>query len=142
VPDEPYRAPLPIEPDPYMVAWADLRKRRIIGWVAFGFDVLLVLLLSGSLLRVQAVIDDAFRCDPGPCFDRLPDLLRERAVVLWATCLPMAIWAAASIYRRTCRCPHCGWRFAMRRRKCDHCGICVGMPKSAVVDAERRAHAT
>jgi hypothetical protein len=56
VPDEPYRAPMQIEPDPYMLAWADLRKRRrveratlVVGgcvWAlvvilkVFGFDFL------------------------------------------------------------------------------------------------------
>jgi hypothetical protein len=145
VPDLPYREPLPVKPDPYMVAWAELRRRRIIGRVAFGFNVLLVPLLARSLLRVQAEIDQAFQCDPGPChvFPGLlrerADLLHERAVVLWAACLLVAIWAAASIYRQNLRCPHCGWHFARRRRKCRHCGIPVGTPRSAVVDAERRA---
>jgi predicted RNA-binding Zn-ribbon protein involved in translation (DUF1610 family) len=122
-----------------MVAWADLGTRRIIGWVALGFNVLLVLLLSGSFLHVQAAIDDALRCDPWPCFYCLPDLLRERAVVLWATCLPIAIWAVSSVYRWSFRCPHCGWRFAVRRRECDRCGTRIGTPKSAVVEAERQA---
>jgi hypothetical protein len=141
VPDGPYRAPLPIKPDPYMVAWADLRRRRIIGWVAFGLNVLLVLLLSRSLLHVQTEIGDAWGCDPWPCYYLLPDLLRERAVVLGAMCVPIGIWVAASIYRRTFRCPHCGRRFSTKRRGCGHCGVRVGTPKSDVVDAKRRADA-
>jgi hypothetical protein len=108
VPDEPYRAPLPIEPDPYMVAWADLRKRRrvervtlVVGgcvWAlvvilkVFGLDFLEVRpgqtgLLLGHLLLVSfavaagwvGIAHSEFRCPR--CTMRSADSYRTRSPV-------------------------------------------------------------
>jgi hypothetical protein len=137
----PYRAPLPVPPDPYLVAWADLRRRRTLGWYVFGFNFQLILVLLYLIWRIRWAIWDA-AC--GDCFKaRLPvppHLLREADVLHWAVWLvPTAVWLAASIYRWSFRCPHCGWRSPMNRRECDRCGIAIGTPKSAVVEAEKNA---
>lgn len=135
MPAEPYRAPMPIEPDPYAAAWRDLRRRQRVGKAAVIFSAPLFFLSAGVWLHIQAGIHNAVMCDPTPCLDAAL-LLRDEADAVWPLLwLPAVIWAIASLYRRNFRCPHCERRFAVRQRECAHCGIAIGTPKSAVVSA-------
>jgi hypothetical protein len=122
--DAPYRAPLPVEPDPYLVAWADLRRRRRSAAGAFGPS------LAASLFAVVFT---------------MPALLGVAAVLFGAS------WVAWR-YLSAFRCPSCSHSFVhgrLRRhergwsdRQCGYCGIAIGTPKSAVVELEmRRAQA-
>jgi hypothetical protein len=144
VPEAPYRAPLPIPPDPYLIAWRDLRRRRVIGWTAFVGGPPLFLLLLAFLLHVQMAIHDATYCDPGACVpprEVPPLLLLEAEVAVRALWLPPVVWVAACLYRWHFRCPHCGLRYATGWRACGGCRIRIGTPKSAVVEAEKSAGA-
>ncbi len=65
----------------------------------------------------------------------VPPWPRKEDLAFWALWLPVLIWGAASLYRWSFRCPHCGLRCAVRPRRCGHCGIGVGTPRSGVVEA-------
>jgi hypothetical protein len=119
----PYRAPPPpIEPDPYMVAWVDLNRRRL---VALGlFPLLLILLgVAASTRRSNQ--------------SGLPVLV-------------VAVMALIPVFRLLAfRCPQCGDYFTSPpsarilgfivnpratpgpfNQRCYSCDIAVGTPKS------------
>jgi hypothetical protein len=106
--DSPYRAPEPPPPDPYEVAWSDLRRRRkwLIGCLV-GLGVA-YLLRAGS--------EHGFVSTP----------------VVVMTLLTIVV----SIYGESFRCPSCGERFCRRgivhsgfAPRCLHCRIAMGTPK-------------
>jgi hypothetical protein len=110
----PYRAPLPAAPDPYLVAWADVRWRRTVMWA---------LLASLLPVAVASII-----------------LLHGRGFLMalaWTTAISLA-WEYAGRFR----CPRCSKAFGKRDeeefaalpRHCVHCGIQIGTPKG-VADA-------
>jgi hypothetical protein len=119
VPDAPYRAPLPIRADPYLVAWEDLRRRRRLSEATMALCSV-VGLLSAATLGVNAP------------FAVLP------------ACI---VGTAMALYPKEFTCPRCRRRFAASNRRhrdpsrCHHCGIEIGTPKSAVIDAEKLAGA-
>jgi hypothetical protein len=109
---DPYRAPLPIEPDPYVVAWGDLKKRK-------RFEVVGRCLVFGApLIRLFFA--------SGP-----PRWLAFFGAFLVA--LPFTLPTASF------RCPKCGERMfrwwgakASDAKHCRHCGIAIGTPKSGL----------
>jgi hypothetical protein len=111
--DAPYRAPLPVPPDPYAVAWADLRRRRV--WT-FVFMIAYLVTLLGVFYATRLHLPGS-----GP------------ASVAWGL-----LSAVSSFLYPThrFRCPHCGHKEAVWK-KCSACGIRVGTPKSAVVEAAK-----
>jgi hypothetical protein len=112
VPDEPYRAPLPIEPDPYLSAWRDLRRRR--AWSA-------AIVLAYFALTV----------DPVPKSDGAGG-----KAVVWTLGLVVVLFL---LPHNRFRCPHCGRKGPIWWKRCRECGITVGTPKSAAVQAEKRS---
>src|SRR5262245_37386139 len=117
---EPYRRPAerpPGPPDPYLLAWRSLRRRR---W-AFALSFLSWLPVGIAALRVLG--DGAF-------------------LVLLVL---MALGFATSLWFCLFPCPHCGEVFGARsvvgpwspfivfRRNCLHCGIGIGTPKDGYV---------
>jgi hypothetical protein len=123
VPDAPYRAPLPVPPDPYAEAWAKLLRRRRLAWTALAFQVIAIL----------------WAMAPGPPH---PD---EHPPVVRLLCVAFACFAVA-IYARTFRCPRCGGFFDFDTRdtraairqwtQCAQCGIAIGTTKAAADEAE------
>jgi hypothetical protein len=130
VPDEPYRAPLPIRPDlpdPYTVAWKSLRRRRRRAWVATAILVATFLWIGSSDTGGPGVVAIS---------------------IVFVPC--MLFWRHAAAFV----CPHCGKPFvrkpplhqAFGRQprfrnilRCAHCDIMRGTPKSAVDEAGKRA---
>jgi hypothetical protein len=115
MPDEPYRAPPPVPPDPYAVAWATLRRRRVWSFVISG--TLLVILLTAGYFSIWRHVRWA------------------GLVAFTANLAQLAGTLLLPTYRF--RCPHCGNRGAVWR-KCNACGIRVGTPKSTVIEAEKQ----
>ena len=132
MPDEPYRAPRPIEPDPYAKAWADLRRRRM---VAIGLFPLLLILLGVATAQRRS---------------RQPGGFGVLAIVL-VTLIPVFRLLAF-------RCPQCRDYFTSPRssrvvgflvnpratpgpfnQRCYSCGVAAGTPRSAAVEAETRS---
>jgi hypothetical protein len=128
--DEPYRAPAPIGPDPYAKAWAELRWRRRVGWAAFAFNWLSVVVLFGGYVAIDLGGVLCIDCQLSPAGPYL-----AAACGCSALLLPLAVWFAARAYRRRVLCPQCGNGFGTKRR-CGRCGIAIGTPKSAVVETE------
>jgi hypothetical protein len=115
VPDAPYRAPPPVPPDPYVVAWEHLRRRQAwtpIVWIA----VFVVFLAAGyfSLWRRTLSVNR----------------------VLFAVNLAQIARYMLGPSSRF-RCPHCGNKGNVHK-KCRRCGIAIGTPKSAIDEAEKR----
>jgi hypothetical protein len=120
VPDTPYRAPLPIPPDPYEKAWDDVRRRRRLATIAHvpwltAFGLTIALQSFGSYVVTGGLF---------------------------------AVGWAAMIHDGLFRCPRCSHYFkrtAARGRlsfdssRCAWCGIQIGTPKAAVAEAEKRA---
>jgi hypothetical protein len=117
MPDEPYRAPLPVAPDPYMVAWESMRQRQ--QW-AEGAS-LATGLVTGAMFLLWVV--------PG-------GLSPGRFLATWALFMCGIILSQGSA--RRLRCPHCGsrWRAREGSSECARCGIKIGTPKSAAIEAE------
>jgi hypothetical protein len=92
--------------DPYLAAWADLRLRGQIGWVAFpmALGAFLVLWLSHANTRVLAI--------------------------------PLGLPALLLFFRMIlARCPHCRGMYRQKGRfedpgACRQCGIPFGTPKA------------
>jgi hypothetical protein len=107
------RAPRPPDPpDPYLEAWDELRRRRVVMWASFL-----------SWLPVGAICGY---------------LLGDR--VVYVVLLLMAIIVVAQFRAALFRCPQCRGFFNFRWsgfhrnpwvRKCIHCGIAIGTPKNA-----------
>jgi hypothetical protein len=120
-----YRAPLPTPPDPYLVAWADLRRRQ-------RWDV-----------RAQWAF---WICG-------IPILVAHRLFFVHFWPSPIAWMApalgvslATMLRLRAFRCPHCGrrntWgqqRWMIPQDKCGRCSIRIGTPKSAVAAKDKQA---
>jgi hypothetical protein len=114
----PYRVPPPIEPDPYLVAWAKLRRKRFIAWLSFLAWVPVALL---SNLTVERVLGH----DAG----------------LYVV-LSMAVWIMfTSMSLMDTRCPRCAkpllrspllrsWYNNAFSRECLHCGLRIGTAKA------------
>jgi uncharacterized protein (DUF983 family) len=122
----PYRAPPPMEADPYAMAWADLRRRRTRAWVA-----ILAWLPVGGV--VGALAEMALR----------PLLPVERIRGLLIGPPLLAIFAWFQIHRALFRCPKCGNKFHSTflcgnpwTRRCLNCGIQMGTPKAQDDEAE------
>jgi hypothetical protein len=117
-----YRVPAPkppVPPDPYLLAWASLQRRRVIMTISFlalvpmGFVEVRFLGGLGSFLFL----------------------------------LNMAVFLGSMVMAIRFRCPHCRELFAKQSafwgihiafeeafvRCCVHCGIGVGTPRSAVI---------
>ncbi len=112
--EEPYRAPMTVEPDPYVVLWAKLRRRRRMLVRAASVASIAVTILGTMTIGVLAL------------------LVVPLLIPLWAL-----VWAQASRFP----CPHCGETFGPRdgwllgrglHRNCVRCGIEIGTPKSSV----------
>jgi hypothetical protein len=126
VPDEPYRAPIPIPPDPYVAAWADLRRRMRLSeraqWAFWIYAIPMVI-----AVRVFHV-----HFWPSPRAWAVPAILASLVI---------------SLRVRAFRCPHCRRHSAWAKRswlngpkrqdKCVHCGIAIGTPKSAILEAPK-----
>jgi hypothetical protein len=111
-----YRVPTPKPLDPYLSAWASLRRRRVVMWISF-LAVLMSLVAMPLLGRLSAFI----------------------VFPLMATL--SVSWLMTSYFR----CPHCREAFARGdtaheqfARSCGRCGIRVGTPRSAVVAGATR----
>jgi hypothetical protein len=113
-------APKPVPPDPYLLAWASLRRRRVTMWI-----MLLAWLPLGAVAMACLGYWGWFIVFP-------------HFAAFWVSAVMMACF----------RCPHCGELFAKKSvpwndpinafvRRCVHCGICTGTPRSAVVAAKR-----
>jgi hypothetical protein len=107
---KPYREPLPVPPDPYLLAWEDLRRRRA-AMLRAGILCVPVSLLAATLVG-----------GPG----------------LMVTLPAMGAAALASLRWSTFECPRCGQYFMGRRsstdRACARCGLKEGTPRSASSD--------
>lgn len=123
----PYRVPAPAPPDPYLLAWTDVRRLGIRGGCVFWASIPLML-ISFVLL---------------PHFGVSDVVARAVAIGLGVPLLPTGLWM-----RFQARCPHCSGHIFQRGRFsvtangriCPHCGIRVGTPKSEVEQvAEVRA---
>jgi hypothetical protein len=123
VSDDPYRGPLRVPPDAYLVAWEDLRRRRT-AMMAATLACIPVSLLATALVGGPASL-----------------------LVLPA----MGAAGIASLRWSTFECPRCGQYFAgrqqpasgpdgwwshdgRRKRVCSRCGIEEGTPRSACTD--------
>jgi hypothetical protein len=105
--DPPYRAPVPIPPDPYLRAWSDLRRRRVC------FSAGMAALLAAALLHSKQMVS-----------------LGTPVLVVGVVTILL------SIYCESFHCPHCSEQFCRRglarnpfSRRCLHCRIKVGTPK-------------
>ena len=105
---DPYRAPVPIPPDPYLRAWSDLRRRR--AGLAAGAVVLGVAAFMHS----------------------------KHMIGLGAPVLVVGlVTGLLSILCESFHCPRCAETFCRKgmffhnafARRCLHCGIKVGTPK-------------
>lgn len=125
VPESPYRgASASTAVDAYLVAWADLRKRRTRRFIAF-----FALVPVGGGLGLLA---DA----------ELRRLLPFEPALLVAVPM-MACLAALIVHVALFRCPRCGMEFHRRglagiwwARRCMHCGIPTGTSKAQDDEAE------
>lgn len=118
-----YRVPAPkppVPPDPYLLAWASLHRRRVTMWISF------VVWVPMGIVEVRLLGGFGFS-------------------ILF---LNMAVFVVSLVMASRFRCPHCLELFAQQSmwgihiafeeafvRCCVHCGIRVGTPRSAVVAA-------
>jgi hypothetical protein len=122
--DEPYRAPLPIQADPYAGAWAELRRR----WRAC--ERVGLACLVGPIVIVGATLGLPARGLGGVVLGALSLFLfvPTAFVVLFIFAQRVASF----------HCPHCGNAYGSSRQDgCVHCGIAIGTPGSAVVRSEK-----
>jgi hypothetical protein len=114
VSDSPYRVPAPRPPDPYLVAWANLRRRKAFAWAA-------------ALLWALAFTIT------------LPAIVARARVVGIAAAVTAVCWVSGivgNIVLAHFRCPRCGSNFYGARRTrapwssaCVTCRIEMGTPK-------------
>ena len=114
VSDSPYRVPVPRPPDPYLVAWANLRRRKAFAWAA--------VLLWALALTVT-----------------VPAIVARAPVVSIAAAVTVVCWVSGIVGKVALahfRCPRCGSSFYGERRTrapwssaCVTCGIEIGTPK-------------
>jgi hypothetical protein len=114
VSDSPYRVPVPRPPDPYLVGWANLRRRKAFAWAA-------------ALLWALAFTVT------------LPAMVARTRVVGIAAAVTVVCWVSrivGNIVLVRFRCPRCGSSFYGARRTrapwwssaCVTCGIAIGTP--------------
>ena len=119
----PYRSLGPtssVPPDPYLVAWAELKKHRIRRWIAFFVWAP----LAGFVFSAS---------------EKLVGHPLGRGE-FFAVSLPFVVAAVLFLVRASnFRCPQCGNRFEAQRmvsypltRRCLNCGIRIGTPKNTV----------
>jgi hypothetical protein len=109
-------------PDPYLVAWEDLRRRRVAAVVAF---VAWAPLTGCAVSIVQSCTHS-----------------RQTSVWVYLACAPFVVLTMVCLARKTLFiCPHCGNLFHLRGLvlglvskgmspdKCANCGIRKGMPR-------------
>ena len=114
VSESPYRVPVPRPPDPYIVAWANLGRRKAFAWAA-------------ALLWALAFTVT------------LPAIVARARVVGIAAAVTAVCWVSrivGNIVLAHFRCPRCGSSFYGARRTwvpwssaCVTCGIEIGTPK-------------
>jgi hypothetical protein len=106
----------PTPPDPYLLAWAKLRRRRATVWA-------MVLMFPVVGLAATALVDRSWMM-----FVIFPYL----------AALFVSSWMASYF-----ECPHCGGNFAKKHAwagdfrenflsRCVHCGIAMGTPQSSI----------
>jgi hypothetical protein len=105
--DPPYRAPVPIPPDPYLRAWSDLGRRRAC--------------LAACVVALGAA-----------AFLHSKQMIGLGTPVMMVGLVTVAL----SIYCESFHCPHCSEQFCRKgifhnafARRCLHCRIKVGTPK-------------
>lgn len=102
----------PVPPDPYLRAWARLRAWRVANWITWlGWLPMGMAVMHGYLGRLG----------PSVMF------------------LQLGVFALSGSMALRFRCPHCGELFSEKSqftRRCAHCGISTGTPRSAVVARE------
>ena len=105
----PYRVAPPPPPDPWLLAWDDLARRRFLA-------------LTSVLPAIGAVF--LLRMDPAPL---------AYVALIMAACA----FIVCSSYSERFRCPGCaatfcraGLRHNTFARRCMHCGLARGTPKS------------
>jgi len=109
---EPYRQPAPVPPDPYLVAWATLRRRR--RWIGVG--VVGLLPLVGALLALLPV----------------PRSWHSLTVVFGSfTVLPLGLFILARLPPFLCpACEHAFFRLVGGELssvdRCEHCDLVIG----------------
>jgi hypothetical protein len=122
VSESPYRAPSPVESDPYLVAWA--RQRRV--------DRRLITLVSGAAIGYLLLIAFlSLRCG------------WPAQTMFWSN-MVLALLARQAVLKKRSQynCPHCAKPFLSEEDKkrslgrrwklqCVHCGILFGTPRSA-----------
>jgi hypothetical protein len=116
----PYRQAPPRPEDPYLVAWAQLRRRRTRAWA----------ITAGYV---------AFAMTTACLYERLSGHRIGRAPFSVLTFPVLAIFFALRKRAHDFRCPRCGERFEAQRgvrnpttRRCLNCGIAMGTPKDAM----------
>jgi hypothetical protein len=114
---EPYREAKVATPDPYLVAWADLRRRLR----RFDFVVLVSVWMTAFVFGCLVVLRE------GP--------LWENAAL---SILPMSLSLMFLVHRiRAFRCPACGarswWESRSIPETCAACGVVVGSPRPIFV---------
>lgn len=109
----------PVPPDPYLVAWAELRRRRVLAVTSF------------FLLPATVVAMD------------IPVVARAGGAPMLASTVAILV---LTLRARFFRCPHCRKPFSARfrlfasarlpwHRHCLHCRIEMGTAKAAVVES-------
>jgi hypothetical protein len=109
--EPPYRAPASLPPDPYLVAWATLRRRRLLRRIAVG-------VLAYALASTIAVTF----------------MLHGVALLVVALLMVCVVYVIVAVQRRRpFLCPRCGdsffWGPAAEigfARHCNACGLAAG----------------
>ena len=105
---------MPAQPDPYLAAWAKLRRQRVRAWLTVALAPA-SWLACASLDRIVG---------PG-----------GRSSIVYGWTVFLACWMALLFCNLRFLCPHCRRSFFRRRAprdRCARCGIRVGTPKAAV----------
>jgi predicted RNA-binding Zn-ribbon protein involved in translation (DUF1610 family) len=116
VSERPYRETVGDQPDPYLVAWEQLFRRRtklLLTFFTWTFVASLVLTLAMTVLGVA-----------------------DRALALYVALSTSLIALALASFYAHFECPQCGTSINRRRRvsnpfsdECQNCGIRMGTPK-------------
>jgi hypothetical protein len=118
VPEDPYRAPLPVPPDPYLVAWREVQRRKR----ASKVGALLCLVWMSGLLFAGVVWN----------------VLLPLSSAAWIV-PAFIVFVALGRWVSGVSCPHCGAEGVWNKKAaCEGCGIKIGTPKAAVDEAEKQ----
>jgi len=128
--EHPYRS-VDLRPDPYMVAWALLHRRRRV--VCLGF-VSFLIVLSSAIVVASAPTG----------FEEPSVALVVAALALVAAAVVTLLWVHGGAFA----CPHCETRFFWPARvrggfvdRCPGCRIAVGTPRCSAQSAAESAAA-